>query len=650
MSVTSSNLSSVGATISWKTNRPANSQVEYGFTTSYGNSMSIKTMETNHSLTLIGLSPETLYHYKVKSQDEAGNLSTSSDQTFTTTKSGSAPIPPPGPIPGPTPKPVPTPTPVPAPTPDPKDLNELAPYTGPFGEEQARILFDRFGFGAPQERIDEAVKDGLELTIKKLTTWKPENGSDPSFPYDLDSIVFEWACHNGLKGEPQDTPKACNRSDPYDFAHKTYADSKMIYFLHTPNPYFYKLILFLHDERLAGSDIDGDKYFYRHMYVDHWNMLVTAAKSGDYIQFMRSWMKDSMGHVFWQNGGDNLKSHPNENFAREFWELGTLGTTDLDGKPVYTDMDIAQAALVHTGYSRETANDVHGDYKYGVYRQEDHAAGTFDIFVNTPYYARVSTQEELLQATFRHPRAAEYMAEDLWKEFINPYKTPDAIRELAKIIRAYQFNLTPVMQVIMRSKTLYAPGSKESLIKQPTELVIGFLRSFPGYNPSHIKSGAEYFVLLNHIDDLGQRFFSPPTIFGWNEKVLAGAGYIKTWRDVANNLLTVTTYARADFFAKYSLREHFSNGLTSTGALIDRLSRAFNVPLNATQRAFLDNFLNTEPALCDSTTQTEPACKEGGKVFARESKFYGKATAGQQEERIKGAISILVNQPSYRTK
>src|SRR6266508_117383 len=85
-SIATSNISSVGATISWSTNRPADSQVEYGVTTSYGNVVSLKTMDTNHQLTLFGLTSDTLYHYRVQSMGESGNLSTSGDLTFTTAK------------------------------------------------------------------------------------------------------------------------------------------------------------------------------------------------------------------------------------------------------------------------------------------------------------------------------------------------------------------------------------------------------------------------------------------------------------------------------------------------------------------------------------------------------------------------------------
>src|SRR4030095_1626005 len=89
-SIASSNISDIGATISWKTNRAADSQVEYGVSTTYGNVVSLKTQDTDHQLTLFGLNSETLYHFRVKSNDGA-NQSTSGDLTFTTSKSSSKP-------------------------------------------------------------------------------------------------------------------------------------------------------------------------------------------------------------------------------------------------------------------------------------------------------------------------------------------------------------------------------------------------------------------------------------------------------------------------------------------------------------------------------------------------------------------------------
>jgi len=86
--VGSSGVTSSAATINWTTNEASNTQVDYGTTTSYGSSSPLNSsMVTSHSAALSGLAASTTYHYRVKSRDAAGNLSTSGDFTFTTTAS-----------------------------------------------------------------------------------------------------------------------------------------------------------------------------------------------------------------------------------------------------------------------------------------------------------------------------------------------------------------------------------------------------------------------------------------------------------------------------------------------------------------------------------------------------------------------------------
>lgn len=84
-SVSSSSVTTSGATISWTTNEASTSQVEYGISASYGSSTTADTTQaTSHSVTISGLGASTAYHYRVKSQDAVGNLATSGDYTFTT--------------------------------------------------------------------------------------------------------------------------------------------------------------------------------------------------------------------------------------------------------------------------------------------------------------------------------------------------------------------------------------------------------------------------------------------------------------------------------------------------------------------------------------------------------------------------------------
>jgi len=73
LSITESN-----AVITWKTSRPADSQVQYGTTSSYGHSSGLDaSLLTSHRIELTNLVGNTWYHYRVLSMDAGGNLSVS---------------------------------------------------------------------------------------------------------------------------------------------------------------------------------------------------------------------------------------------------------------------------------------------------------------------------------------------------------------------------------------------------------------------------------------------------------------------------------------------------------------------------------------------------------------------------------------------
>jgi len=83
--VNTSQITDSSTTITWQTDKPATSQVEYGTTDAYGSTTTLdQKLTTSHSATLSGLKPNTTYHFKVKSKDASGNEATSQDQTFTT--------------------------------------------------------------------------------------------------------------------------------------------------------------------------------------------------------------------------------------------------------------------------------------------------------------------------------------------------------------------------------------------------------------------------------------------------------------------------------------------------------------------------------------------------------------------------------------
>lgn len=73
-SVSVSSVAETSAVITWTTDEPATSQVEYGYTADYGLTVPLdENLVTSHSVSLTGLEPDRTYCFRVRSKDEGGN-------------------------------------------------------------------------------------------------------------------------------------------------------------------------------------------------------------------------------------------------------------------------------------------------------------------------------------------------------------------------------------------------------------------------------------------------------------------------------------------------------------------------------------------------------------------------------------------------
>ncbi len=88
-------LDSYSTTISWITDDPSTSSVEYGKDTNYGKeTREDKRLVTHHKVTISDLAPATEYHYRVKSKGAFGNEAVSKDFVFLAHKGTDQDLPP----------------------------------------------------------------------------------------------------------------------------------------------------------------------------------------------------------------------------------------------------------------------------------------------------------------------------------------------------------------------------------------------------------------------------------------------------------------------------------------------------------------------------------------------------------------------------
>ncbi|MBI4358384.1 MAG: hypothetical protein HY584_03720, partial [Candidatus Omnitrophica bacterium] len=88
--VSTTNITSSGATINWTTDEPTDAVIDYGTTTSYGYTVSDSTLRTGHFHGISDLQSATKYYYKITSKDAVENEKVY-ESDFTTAQATTAP-------------------------------------------------------------------------------------------------------------------------------------------------------------------------------------------------------------------------------------------------------------------------------------------------------------------------------------------------------------------------------------------------------------------------------------------------------------------------------------------------------------------------------------------------------------------------------
>lgn len=509
-------------------------------------------------------------------------------------------------------------------------FGSLARYTGPFGEREARLLYDRFAFGPKPGDIERAVAEGLGRTVDRLLAVLPEPALD-AHEEDLRCDGRELTDENN---------KSCNPNNPNDLSLAGYRYGLYARALNGLNPLHERLFIFLHNSRLAVST-EVLPACANHAVRGYVQLVRNAAYSGDYKHYMREWNNDLLGHYIWLDGGSNhagILNMPNENYAREFWELGTTGPSDLDGQPVYNDRDIAQAALAFTGGNISRIEVGREQVCVRNFSTDLHASGPKTVFGGTRYERTVYNADDMLEATFAHPRTAEHLAEDLWREYIAPTYPKPVIQNLAKRIRAHQYNLHAVLRELMMSSALFDAQNRGALIKDPYELLMGFLRA--------TQIPLTYAEIDSALNSLGMRPLLAPTVFGWDPQRLASEAFVLEWRNVVLSILTrsASTYENRNFNFHSQFLQGLPTNTTPSLAAIDRFARRLGLSLTAEQVATLDQYMNWDRVRCNGSR-----CG-GASHELRRSVYDPHPGNPNHETKTRGALAILAMLDQYRVK
>ncbi len=218
---------------------------------------------------------------------------------------------------------------------------------------------------------------------------------------------------------------------------------------------------------------------------------------GNFRVFLEA-VAQSAAMQYYLDNATSKASPANENYARELFELHTLGsdaylnhlynrwrdvTGATEGKPVgYIDEDVYEAARAFTGWTMADGEDDHNGGKFPNTGTFHHAERWHDNYQKRvlgvelpPNQPPLADGRKVLDLVAAHPATARHIAKKLCLRFISDAPTEGVVQKAAEIFLKNQKAPDQIAQVVrfIISSEECAKGQK---LKRPFELMVSLIR------------------------------------------------------------------------------------------------------------------------------------------------------------------------------
>ena len=343
-------------------------------------------------------------------------------------------------------------------------------------------LYRRAGFGARPDELDAAVTAGYEATVEKLVDLSVPDTATLAAPTFSPPAVVAAPADQAARRAAQQADQRANREEGRRL-NQWWVDRMVL----SSTPLREKLTLFWHDHFATSiQKVKEPELMYRQ------NEIFRTRGAGSFEALAQAVAKDP-AMLVWLDANENRKGRPNENFARELFELFLLGIGN------YTEADVQEGARAFTGwqYRRQT-----GAFALTA---NQHDAGAKTVFGQAGAFGG----EDVIRMAVAQPASAPYVVSKLWSGFARPVRADDpVVRQLAPAF-AKDLNVGSLLRTMFLHPEFTAPAARTGLVKQPIEYVAGALRALG------LRAGALGNNLPQTMESLGQQPFAPPSVGGW---------------------------------------------------------------------------------------------------------------------------------------
>ena len=184
---------------------------------------------------------------------------------------------------------------------------------------------------------------------------------------------------------------------------------------------------------------------------------------------------------------------PNENFARELFELFLLGEGN------YTEADIKEAARAFTGYRARPD---------GVFRLEPRQQ---DLREKTIFGATGKfSGDDVIELAYSQPAAETFLPREMAKFYLSETPLPAShLAPLGEAWRAGGYELSALVRQFFGSRLFFAPEFRGNLIKSPLQFYLALVQDL------QLDIAPIPRLTIIPLRQMGQALFYPPNVRGW---------------------------------------------------------------------------------------------------------------------------------------
>ncbi|MRX63677.1 DUF1800 domain-containing protein [Maribacter luteus] len=364
------------------------------------------------------------------------------------------------------------------------NTSTLAPYTTPLDKFRVAHLYRRLGFSASVETIDQAVGQTAGALVDSLVNQAINMAPTPA---------PTWADWNNSNYPADDDAAGQLRRAQIDEWSLTYTNAMLNNNLRDRLSFFWSNHFVT---QLSVYDCSSFLYYYINC--------LQRNSIGNFKTFVSEiGLTEAM--LYYLDGVYNNGNNPNENYARELYELFALG----DGNG-YTEEDIIETAKALTGYVER------GEIGCEPVTFDPTKFNTDNktIFGQTGNWGYDDVIDILFEQ--RGAQLSDFICRKLYEFFVHPDSRDEMnnaqviIDGMAATFMANDYEIAPVLSQLFKSQHFFDDESIGVIIKSPFDVYLNFLNetSF-SYSDTTIAS------MINYSDLLGQTLFNPVEVEGW---------------------------------------------------------------------------------------------------------------------------------------